>query len=938
MMAGLPLSFAEPLLLLGLLSLPVLWWLLLVMPPRPRRIEFPPTRLLFDIAPKEETPSRTPWWLTALRLAAAALIIFAAAGPTWNPQGQAAGGHAPLAILLDDGWTAAASWDIRVKAADELIARADSDRRAVALIPLSEPARDITLMPPGTARVALRQLTPKPYAIERVDTLPAIGRFLKATGDCELAWLSDGVDTGRGPEFVEALGKTIGDHALTVFKDGTPSALALVGAENAAAKMTVKVLRTDSGIAGGIVRALDLKGSPIAEAHFGFAPQDRETEAAFDLPVELRNDIARLEISGERSAGAVQLLDKRWRRRAIGIVSGSTTDTSQPLLASTFYLTRALAPFADVRLGDRGVAPQQAITQFLDQKLPMIVLADVGSLSPEIRERLSAWIEQGGVLVRFAGPRLAQAEEDDLVPVKLRSGGRTLGGSLTWEKPQHLASFASGGPFAGLVVPKDITVNRQVLAEPDAALVARTWASLEDGTPLVTGDHRGKGVVSLFHVAADMRWSDLPMSGTFVEMLRRIVDMSGYTANPGAGPAGEATTETVAPLRTLDGFGAFGPPPSTAKPIPADFRDRAASDHPPGFYGPADGPLAVNTLAAADRIAPLDISALKAQHASYTNSEPRDLRGILLSSALALFLIDAIIVAFLGAGIAALLRRRPASAALAFAVILTAMMFAPATSHADEKDDFAIKAVSQTRLAYVVTGNADVDSIVKAGLSGLTLFLAQRTALEAGDPVGIDPARDELAFFPLIYWPVVPGAAKPPQDAINKIDAYMKQGGTVLFDTRDAIDAPPGEGGAAQTPGMQTLRELLSSLDVPELEPVPRDHVLTKTFYLLRDFPGRFTNGQTWVEALPREEDDEAASHPARGGDGVSPIIITSNDLAGAWAIRPDGQAMLPLSPGEPRQREFAFRAGVNIVMYTLTGNYKADQVHAPALIERLGQ
>jgi hypothetical protein len=937
MIAGLPLSFAEPLLLLGLLSLPLLWWLLRVMPPRPRRIEFPPTRLLFDIAPKEETPSRTPWWLTALRLTAAALIILAAAGPTWNPLVSAGGGSTPLVILLDDGWSAAASWDIRIKAADELIARADSDRRAVALVPLSEPTRDITLMPAGNARVALRQLTPKPYAIERIDTLPAIGRFLKATGDCDLAWLSDGVDTGRGPEFIEALGKTIGDRALTVFKDGTPSPLALVAAENAAAKMTVKVLRTDSGIAAGLVRALDLKGSPIAEARFGFGPQDRETEAAFDLPVELRNDIARLEISGERSAGAVQLLDKRWRRRAIGIVSGSTTDTAQPLLASTFYLTRALAPFADVRLGDRG-APQQAITQFLDQKLPMMILADVGTLSPEIRDRLNTWIAQGGVLVRFAGPRLAQAEDDDLVPVKLRSGGRTLGGSLTWEKPQHLASFASTGPFAGLSVPNDVTINRQVLAEPDATLATRTWASLEDGTPLVTGERRDKGVVSLFHVAADMRWSDLPMSGTFVEMLRRIVDMSGYTANPGAGPAGEASTETVAPLHTLDGFGAFGPPPSTAKPIPADFRDRAALDHPPGFYGPADGPLAVNTLAAADRIAPLDISGLKAQRASYTNSEPRDLRGILLSSSLALFLIDAVIVAVLGAGIAALLRRRAASAVLLFAVILTTVMFAPAPSHADEKDDFAIRAVSQTRLAYVVTGNADVDSIVKAGMAGLTLFLAQRTALEAGDPVGVDPAHDELAFFPLIYWPVMPGAAKPPQDAINRIDAYMKQGGTVLFDTRDAIDAPPGEGGAAQTPGMQALRELLSSLDVPELEPVPRDHVLTKTFYLLRDFPGRFTNGQTWVEALPHEDEDEAASHPARGGDGVSPIIITSNDLAGAWAIRPDGQAMLPLSPGEPRQREFAFRAGVNIVMYTLTGNYKADQVHAPALIERLGQ
>jgi len=936
MIFGLPVSFAEPMLLLGLLSLPGLWWLLRVMPPRPRRIEFPPTRLLFDIAQREETPSRTPWWLTALRIAAAALVILAAAGPIWNPQTGLASTTSPLIILLDDGWSAAASWDLRVRAADELIANADTDRRAVALVPLSEPARDITLMPAGAARVALRQLTPKPYAIERVETLATIERFLKATGDVEIAWLTDGTDTGRGVEFVEALGKIIGERALTIFEGGAPSPLALAAAENAAAKMTVKVLRTDASVATGVVRALDAKASPIAEARFAFAPEARETDAVFELPVELRNDISRLEISGERSAGAVQLLDKRWRRRAIGIVSGATSDTAQPLLAPTFYLTRALAPFADVRLGDRG-APQQAITQFLDQKLSMIVLADVGALAPEIRERLVGWIDQGGVLVRFAGPRLAQVD-DDLVPVKLRRGGRSLGGSLTWEKPQHLAAFSADGPFASLAVPKDVTVSRQVLAEPDAVLATKSWASLEDGTPLVTGERRGKGMVALFHVSADMRWSDLPMSGTFVEMLRRIVDISGYTLTPGAQLATEAGKETLAPLHTLDGFGAFAPPPSTAKPLQADYRDRATPDHPPGFYGPAEGPLAVNTLAAADRIAPLDTSVLRAHRASYSNAEPRDLRGMLLSGSLALFLLDAVVVALLGGGLAGLLRRRTASAAIAFALIATGVVAVPAPAGAENNDDFAMRAVSQTRLAYVMTGNNDIDSIVRAGMSGLTLFLAQRTALEAGDPVGVDPAQDELAFFPLIYWPVVPGAPKPPQDALNKIDAYMKQGGTVLFDTRDAIEAGPGDDGGSQTPAAQSLRDILSSLDVPELEPVPREHVLTKTFYLLRDFPGRFTSGQTWVETLPREDEDEAQSRPARGGDGVSPIIITSNDLAGAWAIRPDGQPMLPLTPGEPKQREFAFRAGVNIVMYTLTGNYKADQVHAPALIERLGQ
>jgi hypothetical protein len=955
MIAGLPLSFAEPLLLLGLVSLPVLWWLLRIMPPRPRRIDFPPTRLLFDIAPKEETPSRAPWWLTALRLLAATLVILAAAGPIWNPQTGAGRSKAPLVLLIDDGWSAAASWDIRIKSADEFIANADSDRRAVAIVTLSEPTRDITLTPAGTARVAVRQLSPKPYAVERVETLPAVQRFLAATGDADIVWLSDGVDTGRGSDFVKGLGEIIQDRALTIVESGAPPAHALAAAENAAAKMTVKVLRARTGgVDAGVVRALDRKGSPIGETRFMLSAQEQDTDASFDLPVELRNDIARLEIAGERSAGAVQLLDKRWRRRAVGIVSGSTSDTAQPLLASTFYLTRALAPFADVRLGDRG-APAQAIAQFLDQKLPMIVLADVGTLSPEIRDRLIAWINQGGALVRFAGPRLA-AGDDDLVPVRLRRGGRSLGGSLTWEKPQHLAAFSADGPFAGLSVPGDITITRQVLAEPDPSLATRSWASLADGTPLVTGERRGKGVVALFHISADMRWSDLPLSGTFVEMLRRVVDMSGYTSNPGAGVATEVAQEAVAPLRLLDGFGAFGPPPATAKPIPADFHDRATSDHPPGLYGQPEEPIAVNTLAAADRLAALDTSPLNARHASYTNTEPRDLRGMLLTAALGLFLLDAIIVALIGGSIATLLRRRVATATVMVLFATGLILLAPTPLRAQSpnvgtdarpkgtptdnsaSDDAAIKAVSQTRMAYVVTGNADVDSIVKAGMTGLTLFLAQRTALEAGEPVAVDPARDELAFYPLVYWPVLPGAPKPSQDAINRLDAYMKQGGTVLFDTRDAIEAPAGAGDS-QTPGMQSLRGILSSLDIPELEPVPREHVLTKTFYLLRDFPGRYNSGQTWVEALPREdEEDDNGPRPARGGDGVSPIIITSNDLAGAWAMRPDGQPMLPLSPGEPRQREYAFRAGVNIVMYTLTGNYKADQVHVPALIERLGQ
>ena len=941
MIGGIPLGFAEPLVLIGLLTLPALWWLLRLVPPRPRRMDFPPTRLLMEIAPREETPARTPWWLTLLRLLLAAVVIVAAAGPLWNPPLATTASRAPIAILIDDGWTAAATWDARLRTADDIITRAESDRRPVALIPLSEGTRDISFAPTASARVRLQLIKPKPHTVDRTDAMPAIARFLNATRDVELVWLSDGVDLGHGSDFAKSLAPLVDTRAMTIVAGGIAGARALTDAENAAGGLGVKVLRTSVGTTEtGTLRALDLKGLPLGEAPFTFAEGDRETEAKFDLPVEIRNDIARIEIASERSAGAVQLLDKRWRRRTVGVVSGATADTSQPLLSSSYYVSRALGPFADVRLA-QGESPAEAVSHFLDQHLPVLILADVGNVAGDAHDRLARWIEDGGVLLRFAGPRLA-ASDDDLVPVRLRRGGRILGGSLSWDKPQPLAAFSHDSPFGGMSVPNDVTVSRQVLAEPDAALSENTWATLADGTPLVTAAKRGKGLIVLFHVTGDTRWSDLPLSGSFVDMLKRIVALAGTTAvaEPAAEQKTKTTHEAVAPSRVLDGFGIFTSPPSTARPVPTDYAASATSDHPPGFYGPPENLLAVNTLSANDRLAPLDFSALgHATQEIYRKTEPQDLRGPILLAALGLFLLDTLIVLWLGGGMARLVPRfaRAGTTAVLFIAALAFTLLHGGTADAQNKD--APRSALETKLAYVLTGDRDVDSISKSGLGGLTLFLAQRTALEAGEPIGLDIARDELAFYPLIYWPIVPGSPRPSDETLKRVDAYMKQGGTVLFDTRDAVLAPPGSGSETRGPGMTELRKILSSLDLPELEPVPRDHVLTKTFYLLRDFPGRFNSGQLWVEALPSANDeDESSRRPARGGDGVSSIIISSNDFAGAWAIQPDGQPSLPMVEGEPRQRELAFRAGVNIVMYTLTGNYKADQVHVPALLERLGQ
>ncbi len=320
MIAGLPLAFAQPLVLLGLASLPVLWWLLRLVPPRPRRQKLGPEKLLLDILPKEETPARTPWWLTLLRLTLAALLIFAAAGPQWNPPLATAQATAPLALLIDDGWAAAASWDTRVRTAEDLITRAETDNRGVAIIALSEVGRDISLETPGAARVRLRQLKPKPHTIDRTEALPAITRFASGTPQLEVLWLSDGVDVAKGADFITELAKLLQGKSVTVVEGGVAPPHALTAADNAAGSLTVKVLRAaarDNDT--GTVRALDPKGLPLGEASFAFKGNERETEAAFDLPVEIRNDIARLEIAARtflrRGAAARQALAPAHRRR-----------------------------------------------------------------------------------------------------------------------------------------------------------------------------------------------------------------------------------------------------------------------------------------------------------------------------------------------------------------------------------------------------------------------------------------------------------------------------------------------------------------------------------------------------------------------------------------------------------------------------------------------
>ncbi|MEM0899513.1 MAG: DUF4159 domain-containing protein [Pseudomonadota bacterium] len=942
-------TFGAPLLLLGLFTLPAIWWLLRLTPPKPQAEVFPPLRLLAKLVRQEETPAQSPWWLTVLRLLLASLVIFALARPLLNPDQLALQGSGPVLLMVDNGWARPDEWQQRVDQARRIIEEASADDRLIAVT--TTVASRSTAPTLASADQALTQIEAVRPIAAKPDRTAAMQRLIAALGEtptnsAELIVLSDGLEHQPDTEndgvasFLDRTDfSTISVYASTA---QTSPVLALSGADNGSESLIVSASSLGGITAGRTVSAYDARSRVISQAQLSRNEETGEITASFDEPFQLRNDFAWLSIDGENHAGAVWLLDDSDRRRRVALLSGISADTAQPLLSPLFYIRRALEPFTDIIEGRTGDLVTD-IPELLEQNPAMFVMADIGIIPPLALDAVREWLDAGGTLVRFAGPRLAsQSDVDPLLPVELRLGERSLTGALSWTQPQAVASFPAASPFADIGAPADVTVSRQILAEPSVELNDRTWATLEDGTPLVTGIQQGRGTMVLFHVTAEATWSNLPISGTFVEMLRRIAELGSNTGSGGGAQDSESAV-TFAPARILTANGNLLPPNGDVEPVTLEqvIDGTTTFEHPAGLYGSTGAFSALNAMQRGGELQALDTESIpaEAQFIAYPEQSQTSLVPWLLAAAMILLLLDTIVVLWINGKFSEMRRSFAARTATWFIAATVATSLAIGETSAQEMlleaeaDDVpAIEMTSVTRIAYVITGAGQTDATTEQGLNGLSRFIASRTALEPGEPVGVDLETDELAFFPLIYYAIDANATKPSDEAIARLDAYMQNGGTVLFDTRDDLMSSFN----GQTAENTYLRELLSSLNIPPLEPVPPDHVLTKSFYILESFPGRYAGSPLWVEALPDGEQRE--DRPVRSGDGVSPILITGNDFAAAWALDEQGAPLAAVSGGDPLQRIYAFRTGVNIMMYMLTGNYKADQVHVPAILERLGQ
>ena len=963
-----PFLLHAPWALLGLALLPLLWWLIRYLPPPPRRVWFPPLHLLEGLRSAARALQHPNPWLLLLRMAICALVLAALAdigfrtGDALPPPER----ESTRLIVLDDGWAGAPHWQARMRTLERLLSEAERDGREVLLLPGASSPEAFPLRPVGAAkaRQLAEGLQPRPWGSDRIALAGRLDAALEERAQdgtahgwiagVEPIWIDDGIeqsDNAGGAERLAAVLRRLGAQGVAPRRlsrgaDAFPLALRPATVSEDADAVLLSPAGAAPGAAPVVVEAFDGNGKRLGLLQVRLDGNSRQTPLRFDLSALSSGRLARIAVRNHATAAAVMLQGAGARRLPVALLDANPAQAERPYSSGLYYLRRALAPFARLRLAARG--EEDALRRMLEEAPAVVVLDDVARLSRAQRSLLSGWVEKGGILVRFAGAntaRLAEDGEEALLPVRLRQDERVLGGALSWDAPRPLAPFGEESPFHGLQAAEEVAVSRQILSLPEASGAAResvqVWARLADGSPLVSARAKGRGLLVLFHVTAAPDWSTLPLSGLYVDMLRRILRLSPGAVAPGGGAREgvavrapeSANMLSLRPFLTLDGHGVLGAPPPEARAVAAaGFAEvRAGPAHPPGFYGNAGYLEAINVLESNARLLPLRRSG-GAALASVAVT-PLEGRGVLSLTAyflwlafLLLLLDSAVALKSLAPAFAA--RARPAAAA-----VLLLLLAVPSSAWAQGNSVVAKpipEALRTFTLAYVRTGNPQVDDMSRDGLRGLARELHARTTVYAGIPADAQPGapiavnigRDELAFFPLLYWPVLPGQQGLAPPARRAVADYLRHGGMILFDTRDRhLGAAALQGGASA--GERALRRLLADVDVPALMPVSREHALGKSFYLLDEFPGRHAGGRVWVA---RET-----------GDGrVSPVVIGGHDWAAAWAVNALGHPLILPLPGRERQREMARRFGVNLVLYALTGNYKQDQVHLPILLERL--
>ncbi|MFN5174437.1 MAG: BatA domain-containing protein, partial [Holosporaceae bacterium] len=647
-------SFHQPLWLLPLLLLPLLWWWLRQRDRQPLTVAFPATRLLLNfvnLVPR----ARPPIWRRVLQLLLLASLMVALAQPYW-PSRRPPIANQPTLLVLDNGWLAGQHWGSLQQAAITLLDQLPADQPvyvisttslAAPLPPLGQPPIAV-----DEAKAMIGRWQPNSWPID-----PGFAEHLKVQPWWyqlgQVWWLTGSMQDQASKNVMGNLEAALpmGGRLRPLLVGRQQAVLTGLTPLNSLNSLNSLTVPTDTALPanaikpeGWLVQLNSSGGSQRQELQL--VDEDGQLLAQQQVtlvggaqtipllaPTPQLAKASQLRLVGQRHPGAVWLLPVGAGHAGVGLIGEAASLQSRPPLSqAAHYLTQALQPsppvMADVTalLAEGGGNPIPAMMLWPEDQM----------LNAEERAALTAWVSRGGVLLRLGvsvdsndgsygslsfGDR-AQSNNgvitDALLPGRLLAEPRRFGGLLSPQVQQRVRATANT-PVADL--PEvELAIQQAWLSLPDVEQASETWLSLPDGSPLLSARPLGQGWLLLLHVPATPNWSDLPMSTLFPQLLQRLAMFAGQqpavrgmVAMPAhgqslAGDLATATEALPAPLsvpaptktaglmawRQLDGYGRLVPAQSHSQALPLDKPTAVTYDHPPGYYGMAGSARPLN--------------------------------------------------------------------------------------------------------------------------------------------------------------------------------------------------------------------------------------------------------------------------------------------------------------------------------------------------------
>ncbi len=892
-------SFANPLALWAIGSLPLIYLVVKTFPPAPKSFNFSSLYLLKSISSDTITRSKCPIWLLIFRILLILVIIIYFSKPFINSS-KLDNKIENYFVFLDAGWSTASEWENYKDTLLEIMLEAKKLNKKFYLLRSNpDKERDSTIMFQSTNQLSdyLNEQPPSPWQFNLDKTINKLDKT-KFKKNTRYFYILSDFDYYPNEKRISSI---IKEKYPNIEIINLVSRIKVLDKPSIIAdNIEIKVKRLGNFFSEDqfYLKMVSKDGQVIYYKNYNFKKNDHTVIIREKFPLSLINRLEKIEIVDQNHAAGKFYFDDLNKKKIIGIVSEIIDYKENPLLSSVYYIKKAL--------GNENKIIINNLENLISANIDILILPDVGLIEEKLSIILKKWISNGGLLIRFSGPKLAKEYTNFITTEKTYKKIRFLGGQLSWEDEPIIESFPDNSIFRGLEIPDDIVIRKQLMLDFKGNQKYTVLGSLKDGTPLITSKEYDKGKIILFHFTANNDWSNIPITNLFVEMLYRTTLFNSIRKND--------SLEEVKMKYFIDGFGKIQKPDKIIK-----IKDgiKLQKSHPspkniPGIYENDELSIALNLSGNLKYDQFVKESYKNTTEEVFFKKSISDLSKIFLYLIIIFSIVDIIatLMIKINSNILKTFKKKIGYLSMFF------LLFCFIKNDNLKANDY----FNETYLAYVKSANENKNKITKRGLNTLSEVLDRRTSISPRGVIEVDIEKDEIFYFPFLYWPI--GKTLPDLSArtITKVKDYLFKGGIIFFDAYEIKI-----NNSSDSKNLKKMVSFLRKINSNELINIDKKHTLSKSFYLLNSFPGR------WNKNLILTDKNDK-----RINDGVSSIVLGFNDWASAWALDENNYPIYPVVPGGEKQREFAYRVGVNITMYSLTGTYKNDQIHSKSILERL--